>query len=94
MEGDPLARNIGYDLDYVSTANKNSESVRTGLHSIWAGTVNGYTATYRYFSDLGGGTSNYGTRSDIPNGQKCDNGQLPTSTSCNGGYPTILKQPS
>ncbi len=93
MEGDPLARGTGFDMTFGS-----SETDRTGLHSIWAGNVNPINmnaAPYRYFDDLGGGTAITGSRSDVPNGQPCDNtyknktdgktySYLPNSSSCAG----------
>lgn len=79
MEGDPLARGVGYPMTFES-----SETDRAGLHSIWAGTVTGVNNKFRYFNDLAGGTAVIGSRSDVPNGQKCDNGRLPSDTLCNG----------
>lgn len=83
MEGDPLARNSekGFDTSFTG-----SETAIGGLHSVWAGGGSlSSNNEYRYFDDLGGGTkhtTNYIT--DIPGGQKCDNGYAPSSSWCNG----------
>ncbi len=70
MEGDPLARAgaIGFNQSFSS-----SENMAGGLHSVWAGNVVGVVDKYRYFDDLGGGNSTYGSRS-FPNGQPYDSG--------------------
>jgi len=67
MEGDPLARGTGYNLTFGP-----EEDVATGLHSVWAGNVVGVTDKFRYFDDLGGGTSTYGYKDNVPNGQPHD----------------------
>ena len=59
MEGDPLARAgaVGFNQSFSS-----SENLPGGLHSVWAGNVVGVVDKYRYFDDLGGGNSTYGSQ--------------------------------
>lgn len=72
MEGDPLARGIGYNSTFGP-----QENIKTGLHSVWAGNVVGVIDKFRYFDDLGGGTANYGYISGVPIGQSYDYGSDP-----------------
>jgi len=68
MEGDPLARGIGFNQTFSS-----SETSAGGLHSVWAGNVVGVADKYRYFDNIDGVNGVYGNITNVPNGQTYNN---------------------